>query len=67
MWLNDTVYGKTIEAYRKWTKNILTMFAKDANLPPNPQLDEELEDLFIFYRRLANMSVRDEKEFRKIM
>lgn len=37
------------------------MLAQDAKLPPNPHLDEELDDLFTLYHRWAKIGTQDTK------
>lgn len=56
-YLNDTIYGDRIEAYKKYIQDIIDLIAYDAGLrrlPPD-QLMAQLDEIVDFERKLANV------------
>ena len=57
VWLNESTFQKEQAAYRQYLKDMLTTFAQDMKLPISPELDKQIDGLFVMYTKMAKIMV----------
>lgn len=58
-YLNDTLYGDRVKAYKKLIEDIFNLIASDANIKPLPvkKFNHEINEMVDFERKLAQVQL----------